>query len=328
MKRTKELAMKRLLSALLAAAFLAAPLPAFAQTAEPAPATEAPAPGEAPASSTGVNTVSGEQEGEANVAAAEEHATPHYPLKKPEHMDWSFAGPFGKWDLGQLQRGMQVYREVCSSCHSMNLVAFRNLEALGYSDAQVRALAAEYQIQDGPDANGEMFERPGIPSDHFPAPFPNPEAAAASNGGAHPPDFSLIAKARAVERGFPTFVFDIFTQYAEGGPDYIHALLTGYGEEPPAGLELQPGTHYNPYFIASSALAMAQPISDGQVTYGDGSPETVEQYSRDISAFLMWAAEPHLVERKSLGFVVMIFLIGFAGMLYAVKRRVWSKIPH
>ncbi|KAA0971769.1 cytochrome c1 [Aureimonas fodinaquatilis] len=310
--------MKRLLSALLAAGVLFAPAYATAQSAEPS-AVEGTAQEAAPAAS-GETTATDEH-------AAEAH-TPHYPLEKPEMLSWSFAGPFGKWDIGQLQRGLKVYREVCASCHAMDLVAFRNLEALGYSDAQVRAIAAEYTITDGPDSSGDMFERPGIPTDRFPSPYPNDQAAAASNGGAVPPDFSLIAKARAVERGFPNFVFDIFTQYAASGPDYIHGLLTGYGREVPEHIEIQPGTHYNPFFIAGPALAMAQPISEGQVTYDDGAPETVEQYSRDISAFLMWAAEPHLVKRKATGFVVMIFLVLFAGLMYAVKRRVWASTPH
>ncbi|KQT82571.1 cytochrome c1 [Aurantimonas sp. Leaf443] len=273
-------------------------------------------------------TEGGHEEAADHGAAAGEHATPHYPLKKPELLNWSFAGPFGHWDVAQLQRGLQVYKEVCSACHSMNLVSFRNLEALGYNEAQIKTFAAEYQVQDGPNAEGEMFERAGIPTDRFPSPFANPEAAAAANNGAAPPDFSLIAKARAVERGFPTFVFDIFTQYAEGGPDYIHALLTGYGEEPPAEITIQEGTHYNPYYIGGPALAMAQPISDGQVTYSDGAPQTVDQYSRDVSAFLMWAAEPHLAERKATGMVAFVFLVVFAGLLYAVKRRVYAGVPH
>nr|WP_273506822.1 cytochrome c1 [Fulvimarina manganoxydans] len=267
---------------------------------------------------------------DAGVISAEEgHAeTPHYPLKHPHELDWSFAGPFGKWDLGQLQRGFKVYKEVCAACHSMNLVAFRNLEALGYSEEQVSAIAAEYTVTDGPDASGEMFDRPATGSDYFPAPYPNPEAAAASNNGAVPPDFSLIAKARAVERGFPTFVFDLFSQYQEAGPDYIHALLTGYGEEPPEHVTILDGTYYNPYFISGPALAMPQPIYDDQVDYPDGTPQTVDQYSRDVSAFLMWAAEPHLVERKATGFITMIFLIIFAVLMFLVKRRVWSGFAH
>jgi ubiquinol-cytochrome c reductase cytochrome c1 subunit len=263
--------------------------------------------------------------------AQEEHAegaTPHYPLVKPVEQNWSFAGPFGTYDRAQLQRGLKIYREACSACHSMNLVAFRSLEALGYSEAQIKTLAAEYQIPDGPNSDGEMFERPGIPSDHFPAPFPNAEAAAAANNGAVPPDFSLIAKARAVERGFPRFIFDIFTQYAEGGPDYVYNLLTGYQETPPEGVTIQDGTYYNPHFISGPALAMPPPLSDGQITYDDGSPETLDQYARDIAAFQMWAAEPHLEARKQTGFVVMIFLIVFAGLVYLTKRKVWANVAH
>jgi len=256
-------------------------------------------------------------------AADEEGATPHYPLEHPKHEHWSFAGPFGHWDIGQLQRGLKIYREVCSACHSMRLVHFRDLAELGYSDAQVKAFAAEYTVTDGPNSDGDMFDRPGIPSDRFPSPFPNDAAAAAANNGAPPPDFSLLAKARAPERGFPTFIFDIFTMYAESGPDYIHSLLTGY-QDPPAGVEVAEGTHYNPYFISGPALAMAPPLSEGIVTYEDGAPETVDQYSKDISAFLMWAAEPKLVERKAMGFKVMIFLILFAMLVYLTKKKVWA----
>ncbi|MFN3507947.1 MAG: cytochrome c1 [Allorhizobium sp.] len=253
--------------------------------------------------------------------------TGHYPILKPEQMDWSFAGPFGKYDKGQLQRGLKVYTEVCAACHSMELVAFRTLEDLGYSEAQVKAFAANYEVTDGPNADGEMFTRPAVASDHFPPPFPNKEAAAAANNGAAPPDFSLIAKARGVTRGFPTFVFDIFTQYQQGGPDYIHALLTGY-QDPPEGIEVAEGTYYNPYFIAGQSLAMAQPISDGQVTYDDGAPETLDQYSRDVSAFLMWAAEPHLEARKRMGFMVMIFLAIFTALIYLTKKSVYANKEH
>lgn len=257
----------------------------------------------------------------------EDGETAHYPIKKPGYVDWSFAGPFGHYDKGQLQRGLKVYIEVCAACHSMDLVAFRTLEDLGYSEAQVKALAAEYEVEDGPDAEGEMFTRAAIGSDYFPSPFPNKEAAAYANNGAVPPDFSLLAKARGVERGFPTFIFDIFTMYAENGPDYIHALLTGY-EDAPAGVEVLEGTYYNPYFIAGSALAMANPLDDGLVTYDDGAPETVDQYAQDVSAFLMWAAEPHLDDRKRLGFMVLIFLIVFSGLLYLTKKSVYSNLEH
>ncbi|MGO6677515.1 cytochrome c1 [Rhizobium leguminosarum] len=266
----------------------------------------------------------------ANGAAPTHHAegeTPHYPLKHPKEEEWSFAGPFGHYDKGQLQRGLKVYTEVCAACHSMKLVPFRTLDELGYSEAQVKAFAANYEVQDGPDASGEMFTRKAVPSDYFPSPFPNAEAAAASNNGAAPPDFSLIAKARAVERGFPQFVFDIFTQYQESGPDYIHALLTGY-EEPPAGFHVPQGGHYNPYFNAAAVLAMPKPLSDGQVTYDDGAPATVDQYSRDVSAFLMWAAEPHLEARKRTGFMVMIFLAIFTVLIYLTKRSIYANKEH
>jgi ubiquinol-cytochrome c reductase cytochrome c1 subunit len=258
--------------------------------------------------------------------AQEEGEVAHYPLRKPVEQNWSFSGPFGTYDRGELQRGLKVYVEVCAACHSLELVAFRTLGDLGYSEAQVKALAARYEVEDGPDANGEMFTRAGIPSDRFPSPFPNKEAAAASNNGAAPPDLSLIAKARAVERGFPTFIFDIFTQYAESGPDYIYSLLTGYDEEPPHGVEIAEGTYYNPYFLSGPSLAMAPPLSDGLVSYDDGAPETVRQYAHDVSAFLMWAAEPKLEQRKKVGFRVMVFLILFAGLVYAVKRKVWATV--
>ncbi|QRM56289.1 cytochrome c1 [Sinorhizobium sp. BG8] len=259
--------------------------------------------------------------------AGAEHATPHYPIHHPREQDWSFAGPFGKYDKGQLQRGLKVYTEVCSACHSMNLVAFRTLEGLGYSEAQVKAFAANYEVQDGPNSDGEMYNRKAVPSDHFPSPFPNKEAAAAANNGAAPPDFSLIAKARGITRGFPQFVIDIFTQYQEGGPDYIYSLLTGY-EEPPAGTEVAEGTHYNPYFANAAALAMAKPLSDDQVTYDDGTPQTVDQYAHDVSAFLMWAAEPHLEARKRTGFMVMVFLVIFTGLIYLTKKSVYANKEH
>ncbi len=264
-------------------------------------------------------------------AAAQEGAVVEptkFPILEPHAEAWSFAGPFGTYDRGQLQRGLKVYKEVCAACHSMDLVAFRTLEDLGYSEAQVKAFAAEYTIPDGPNADGDMFERPGIPSDYFPAPFANTAQAAAANNGAAPPDFSLIAKARGVERGFPTFVFDIFTQYAENGPDYIYSLLTGYDAEPPAGMEVPEGTYYNPYFIAGKSLSMAPPLSDDQVEYDDGAPQTVDQYARDVSAFLMWVAEPHLEDRKSTGFRVMVFLLLLTALVYMTKRKVWREVAH
>ena len=208
--------------------------------------------------------------------------------KAPQQVDWSFSGPFGTYDKGQLQRGLKVYVEVCAACHGLERIAFRNFMDLGYTEDQVKVLAFEYEVTDGPNEEGEMFERTAILADYFPSPFPNIEAAAYANSGAAPPDFSLIAKARAATRGFPTFVFDIFTMYAEGGPDYIYSLLTGYEDEPPHGIEITEGTYYNPYYLNGVSLAMAPPLSDELVTYDDGAPETVDQYSKDISAFLMW----------------------------------------
>ena len=181
--------------------------------------------------------------GLAGVTAA--HAASGYPINKPKELDWSFAGPFGTYDKAQLQRGLKIYVEACAACHSMDLVAFRNLEALGYSREQVKSFAAEYEVEAEPNADGDIEDRPALPADYFPSPFPNKEAAASANGGAVPPDFSLLAKARYVERGFPQFVFDIFTGYNEAGPNYIYSLLTGY-EDAPADVEVGEGTHYNP----------------------------------------------------------------------------------
>lgn len=246
----------------------------------------------------------------------------------PEHQDWSFAGFFGTYDRAQLQRGFQVYSENCSACHALSRVAFRSLMEPGgpeFSEAEVRVIAANYFVMDGPDSFGDMFEREGRLSDRFPSPFPNREAAVAANG-AYPPDFSLLAKARAAYRGFPGFVIDIFTQYQENGPDYIYALLTGYDEEHEAP-EGQSG-YYNSYFLAGEYIAMAPPLFEGMHAYQDGSPETVDQYARDVSAFMMWAAEPHLEQRKQMGFRVMAFLLIFGGLVYATKRKVWNAVAH
>ncbi len=259
--------------------------------------------------------------------ASEEGEPTHFPINKPKELHWSFGGPFGHWDIGQLQRGLKIYTEVCAACHSMQLLSYRNLTDLGYSEDQVKAYAAEYEVTDGPNEEGEMFDRPARPSDRFVSPFANEKAARASNNGAFPPDMTLLAKARAPERGFPTFIFDIFTAYAENGPDYLYSLLTGY-QDAPAGTKLEEGTHYNPYFIGGKALAMANPLSDELVSYDDGTPETVDQYAKDISAFLMWTAEPTLVSRKAMGFKVMAFLFLFAGLLFYTKKKVWSDIAH
>jgi ubiquinol-cytochrome c reductase cytochrome b/c1 subunit len=252
-------------------------------------------------------------------ADAQSHESPAPPRQK-----WSFSGPFGKFDRAQLQRGLKVYREVCAVCHGMKYVAFRNLVDLGYSEAQVKAIAAEYKIQDGPNDQGDMFEREGRPADYFPTPWPNENAARARYNGV-PPDFSVLAKARGYERGFPWFIFDIFTQFQEHGVDYIHALLVGYKEKPPAGVTLPQGSFYNEYF-PGHAIAMPPPLSDKRIEYTDGSPTTVDQFSKDVTAFMMWAAEPHMVARKRLGFQVMIFLIVFAGLMYFTKKKVWSAV--
>lgn len=224
---------------------------------------------------------------------------------------WSFSGPFGMFDRGQLQRGYKIYKNVCAGCHGMRLLYFRNLGQSGgpeFSEEAVNALAAEVEVQDGPNDEGEMFTRPAKPSDAFPSPFANDNAARAANNGALPPDLSVIAKARA------------------GGPDYLYALLTGYGE-PPADMKMSEGMNYNAAFPGHQ-IAMAAPLSEDSVEYTDGSPQTVEQYARDVAAFLMWAAEPKLEERHKIGFRFMIYLLLLVGLLYLAKRRVWSNLKH
>ena len=257
--------------------------------------------------------------GSAQHARAEEQ-------QAPPAIKWSFAGPFGTFDRGALQRGLKVYQEVCANCHALSYIAFRNLAEPGgpdYSVAQAAALAAEYKIKDGPNDQGEMFERPGRPADYFPSPFANEQAARASNGGAAPPDLSLITKARSYERGFPWFIFDFFTQYQEQGVDYVAAILQGFEDTPPAGVNIPDGSYYNKYF-PGHAIKMPKPLSDGQVTFDDGAPATVAQYARDVTTFLMWAAEPHMEARKQLGFQVFLFLIIFAGLMYFTKKKVWA----
>jgi ubiquinol-cytochrome c reductase cytochrome b/c1 subunit len=256
-------------------------------------------------------------------AVAQEHG---HESPVPPKNKWTFSGPFGKFDQAQLQRGFKIYKEVCAACHSMSLVSFRNLAEAGgpgFSEAQAAAVAADYKIKDLDD-KGEQIERAGRPADPFPSPFANDRAAAAANGGVAPPDFSTLAKARTYERGFPWFVFDIFTQFQEQGPDYITALLQGY-KDPPKDFVLPPGGNYNEYF-PGHVIAMPKPLSDGQVTFDDGSPQTVAQYSHDVTAFMMWAAEPHLVQRKRIGFQVMIFLLVLSGLLYFTKKKVWHEV--
>jgi ubiquinol-cytochrome c reductase cytochrome b/c1 subunit len=243
----------------------------------------------------------------------------------PPSLRWSFAGPFGKYDRGSLQRGLKIYKEVCSNCHGLSYIAFRNLAdpgGPGYSAAQAAAFASEYKIKDGPNDQGEMFERPGRPADYFPSPFANEQAARVANGGGLPPDLSLIAKARSYERGFPWFIFDFFSQFQEQGPNYIAAVLQGYQKTPP-GVTIPEGNYYNKYF-PGHAIKMPQPLSDGQVTFDDGSPATLQQYAKDIAAFLMWAAEPQMEARKRLGLQVFVVLIIFTGLMYFTKKKVWA----
>jgi ubiquinol-cytochrome c reductase cytochrome c1 subunit len=219
---------------------------------------------------------------------------------------FSFDGIFGHFDRASAQRGFQVYQEVCANCHAMHQLSYRNLREIGLSDAEVRAIAATVQVTDGPNDEGEMFERPGRPSDRFRSPFSNEKAARAANNGAYPPDLSVIAKAR------------------EGGADYIHALLTGY-EDPPADVTLMEGMHYNKYF-AGHQIAMAPPLNEDQVTFHDGTQATVDQMARDVSQFLAWAAEPEMEERKAMGVKIVLFLTILGGLAYAVKRKIWADV--
>jgi cytochrome c1 len=244
-------------------------------------------------------------------AFAKEQAAPESPNEAPEiaYQSWSFSGPFGTYDNAQLQRGFQVYKEICSSCHSMRLLSYRNLGEPGgpeFSPKAVQALASQVQVTDGPNDKGEMFQRPGRPSDHFRSPFANDQLARVANNGALPPDLSVMAKAR------------------EGGPDYIYALLTGF-TEPPAGFKLVQGMHYNKAFPGHQ-IAMPPPLSDGAVSYTDGTPQTLDNYARDVSAFLMWAAEPKLEERHQVGARVILFLVVFAAIMYLAKRTVWARL--
>ena len=254
--------------------------------------------------------------------------------KQPRNIAYSFDGPFGTSDQAQLQRGFKVYREVCAACHSLELVSFRNLGDLGgpfydphYPNANdnpyAKTIAAEYQINDIDSETGDTIQRPGTTADRFPSPYPNEAAARAGNGGALPPDLSVIAKARA------------------GGPAYLASLLSGY-ENPPAGLNVSPGQYYNPYMAGdlTSAwkgaghvpeggfIAMPPPLQPGLVTFDDGTPSTVPQQAKDVSAFLMWAAEPKLEDRKQMGFAVMIYLILLSALLYVSYKRVWRNESH
>jgi ubiquinol-cytochrome c reductase cytochrome c1 subunit len=223
--------------------------------------------------------------------------------------DWSFKGLFGKFDRGALQRGYQVYTEVCSSCHSMKYVSYRNLAEKGgpeFSEEQVKAIASSFEVSDGPNADGEMFVRPGKLSDKFVMPYENVKAAQAANGGAYPPDMSVLVKARG------------------GGANYIYSLLQGY-EDPPIGMTLDEGVHYNKYMYGKK-IKMANPLSNGLVEYADGTEASVEQMSKDITTFLMWTAEPHLESRHQMGFKAIIYLIILTILVYLSMKRIWSRV--
>jgi ubiquinol-cytochrome c reductase cytochrome c1 subunit len=226
---------------------------------------------------------------------------------EPKQVEWPFNGPLGRFDQVSIQRGFQVFKEVCSSCHSAKRVAFRNLQDIGLSEAEVKSLAATYQIHDGPDENGDMFDRPGRPSDHIPGPFANKQAAAAANGGAAPPDLSLMIKAR------------------HDGPDYVYSILTSYDQPKPAEVEIPENKHYNPYF-PNYAISMPRPLSDGQVTFQDGTQATTDQMAKDVVNFLQWVSEPEMQVRKQTGLKALIFLAVFTVFFYIAKKRIWARI--
>ncbi len=223
--------------------------------------------------------------------------------------DWSFKGLFGKFDRGALQRGYQVYTEVCSSCHSMKYISYRNLAEKGgpeFTEEQAKVIAASFEVKDGPDSNGEMFTRPGKLSDKFVMPYENIKAAQAANGGAYPPDMSVLVKARG------------------GGVDYIYSLLQGY-EDPPSGMTLDEGVYYNKYMYGNK-IKMSNQLSDGLVEYADGTQATVEQMAKDVTTFLMWTAEPHLEARHQMGFKAIVYLIILTILVYFSMKRIWSRV--
>jgi ubiquinol-cytochrome c reductase cytochrome c1 subunit len=226
--------------------------------------------------------------------------------KPPRQMHWSFDGMLGTVDKQSAQRGLQVYKEVCSACHGLKRIAFRNLADIGFTEAEIKALAASYQIKDGPNDDGDMYERPGIASDYFPSPYTNEQQARATHNGAYPPDLSLIIKAR------------------HDGANYLYSLLTGY-EAPPADVQLGAGQYYNPY-MPGHKIAMAQPMADGQVSYEDGTQASLDQMSRDVVNFLQWAAEPEMEHRKQTGLKVLFFLAVFTGFMFAAYRKLWRNI--
>ena len=234
-----------------------------------------------------------------------------YAAEKVEYLttDWSFKGLFGKFDRSALQRGYHVYTEVCSSCHSMKYLSYRNLAQEGgpeFTEAEAKAIAASFEVTDGPNSDGEMFTRPGKLSDKFVMPYENVKAAQAANGGAYPPDMSVLVKARG------------------GGVDYIYSLLQGY-EDPPANITLDDGVYYNKYMYGNK-IKMANQLSDGLIEYSDGTKATVEQMSKDVTTFLMWAAEPHLESRHKMGFKAIVYLIILTILVYFSMKRIWSRI--
>ena len=223
--------------------------------------------------------------------------------------DWSFKGLFGKFDRGSLQRGYQVYTEVCASCHSMKYLSYRNLSEKGgpeFSVAEAKAIAASFEVTDGPNADGDMFQRPAKLSDKFVMPYENVKAAQAANGGAYPPDMSVLVKARG------------------GGVDYIYSLLQGY-DDAPAGVTLDDGVYYNKYMYGNK-IKMSAPLSDGIVEYGDGTIASVDQMSKDVTTFLMWAAEPHLETRHRMGFKAIVYLIILTILVYFSMKKIWSRV--
>ena len=224
-------------------------------------------------------------------------------------VDWSFKSFFGKFDRASLQRGYQVYNEVCASCHSLKYLSYRNLSEKGgpeFSEAEAKAIASNFEVTDGPDSTGEMFTRPARLSDKFVKPYANEEEAKTVNGGAYPPDMSVLVKARA------------------GGADYIYSLLLGY-EDPPANVKLDEGVYYNKYMYGNK-IKMSAPLSDDLVEYSDGTKATTEQMSKDVVNFLMWAAEPHLEQRHKFGFRVIIYLVIISILVYFSMKKIWSRI--
>jgi len=221
---------------------------------------------------------------------------------------WAFEGVFGKFDRASVQRGYQVYKQVCSACHSMKRIYYRNLQEIGFSEAEVKQIASEYLIPDGPNDEGEMFDRAGLPSDHFKSPYPNEQSARNANGGALPPDLSLIIKAR------------------ENGANYVYSLLNGY-EKAPKDHQVPEGKYYNKYFAAGNYnIGMLEPLQDGLVQYQDGTATNKKQLAKDVVNFLQWAAEPEMEERKAMGLKVMLFTLVFTIIFFLAKKRIWSRL--